>query len=64
MTAQAGGHDVWQAVLDMVKSVSEVMLSSLPNFWKISQAFMDGKYRKVCVNFVYIILVFDVGSRM
>lgn len=33
----------------MVKSISEVMLSTLPNFWKISVAFLDGKYRKVCL---------------
>ncbi|EKM56994.1 uncharacterized protein PHACADRAFT_208160 [Phanerochaete carnosa HHB-10118-sp] len=44
--AEAGGHEVWQAVLNMVKSTSEVMLSTLPNFWKISTAFLDGKYRK------------------
>ncbi|KAH8101822.1 exocyst complex component Sec5-domain-containing protein [Cristinia sonorae] len=43
--AQAGGHDVWQAVMTMVKNISEVMLSSLPNFWKISRAFMDGKFK-------------------
>lgn len=33
----------------MVKSTSEVMLGSLPNFWKISTAFLGGKYRKVRV---------------
>ncbi|KIP09756.1 hypothetical protein PHLGIDRAFT_126060 [Phlebiopsis gigantea 11061_1 CR5-6] len=44
--AQAGGYDVWQAILNMVKSISEVILTSLPNFWKISLAFSDGKYRK------------------
>ena len=43
--AQAGGHDVWQAIMAMVKNVSEVMLSSLPNFWKISRAFLDGKFK-------------------
>jgi exocyst complex component 2 len=45
--AQSGGHEVWQAIISMVKSISEVMLNSVPNFWKISVAFLDGKYRKV-----------------
>jgi len=31
----------------MVKNVSEVMLSSLPNFWKISKSFLEGKFKKV-----------------
>ncbi|TCD67800.1 hypothetical protein EIP91_011928 [Steccherinum ochraceum] len=43
--AQAGGHEVWQVVMNMVKNLSEVMLSSLPNFWKISRAFLDGKFK-------------------
>ena len=46
-TAQSGGHDVWNAVFDMVKNISEVMMSSLPNFWKIAKGFLDGKYKKV-----------------
>ena len=49
--ALAGGSDVWQAILNMVKSISEVMLTSLPNFWKISLAFLDGKYKKASTYF-------------
>ncbi|EKM75617.1 hypothetical protein AGABI1DRAFT_46058 [Agaricus bisporus var. burnettii JB137-S8] len=41
---------VWEAVFSLVKSVSEVLLSSLPDFWKISKNFMDGKYKKVCMS--------------
>ncbi|KAJ3551008.1 hypothetical protein NM688_g4954 [Phlebia brevispora] len=44
--AQAGGLEVWQAVLTMVKNLSEAMLSALPNFWKISKSFLEGKYKK------------------
>ncbi|KAF5383308.1 hypothetical protein D9615_005002 [Tricholomella constricta] len=44
--ARSSAEPVWQAILDMVKSVSESMLSSLPNFCKISKSYMDGKYRK------------------
>ncbi|KAI0071274.1 hypothetical protein K474DRAFT_1776271 [Panus rudis PR-1116 ss-1] len=44
--AQTGGQEVWQGILTMVKSISEVLMSSLPNFWRISRAFLDGKYKK------------------
>ena len=42
---------MWQAVFDLVKNISEVLLSSLPNFWKISKNFADGKYKKVSAEF-------------
>jgi hypothetical protein len=38
-------------VFDMVKNVSEVMMSTLPNFWKIAKGFLDGKYKKVRFHF-------------
>lgn len=44
--AQAGGHEVWQATWDMVKNISEVMVSSLPNFWKIARSFLEGKFKR------------------
>lgn len=40
-------HEVWQATLDYVKSVSEVTLGALPSFWRIGKAFMEGKFKKV-----------------
>ncbi|KAI0249742.1 exocyst complex component Sec5-domain-containing protein [Lactifluus subvellereus] len=43
---QSGGHEVWKAIFDLVKNVSEMMMSALPNFWKIAKGFLDGKYRK------------------
>ncbi|KAN0136858.1 Exocyst complex component Sec5 domain containing protein [Lactarius tabidus] len=43
---QSGGHEIWQTILDLVKSVSEVMMTALPNFWKIAKGFLDGKYKK------------------
>ena len=45
--AEATGHEIWQAILDMVKGISEALLTSLPNFWKIAKGYMDGKYKKV-----------------
>ncbi|KAI0371254.1 hypothetical protein BV20DRAFT_1120669 [Pilatotrama ljubarskyi] len=44
--AQSGGYEIWEAIEAMVKNVSEAMLTPLPNFWRISKAFMDGRYRK------------------
>ena len=35
------------AILAMVKNDSEVMLSNMPNFWKIATGYIDGKFRKV-----------------
>ncbi|PVG00796.1 hypothetical protein CPB86DRAFT_782356 [Serendipita vermifera] len=44
--AKGTGHEVWQATLDLVKNLSEVMLSTIPNFWKIARSYMEGKYKK------------------
>lgn len=40
--------------MDLVKTLSETMLSALPNFWKIASSFMDGKLKKVCSKTVYL----------
>ncbi|KAF7289907.1 Exocyst complex component SEC5 [Mycena indigotica] len=44
--AKCVAEPAWQAILDMVKNLSEIVLSSLPNFWRISKSFMDGKFKK------------------
>ncbi|KII91212.1 hypothetical protein PLICRDRAFT_173102 [Plicaturopsis crispa FD-325 SS-3] len=44
--AQTGQQEVWQAVWDMVKNISEVMLSNLPNFWRVSRSVLEGKFKK------------------
>ena len=46
--AQTGGHEIWEAIQTMVKNVTEAMLTPLPTFWRISKAFMEGRYKKVC----------------
>ena len=52
--AQAGGQEVWEAIQTMVKNVSEAMLTPLPNFWRISKSFMEGRYKKVgCVQYAF-----------
>lgn len=45
--AKSAREPIWQAIWDLVKSVSEAMANPLPNFWKISKNFIEGKYRKV-----------------
>lgn len=47
MLASSGGREVWQAIIDLVKNLSETVLSALPNFWRIATSFMDGKLKKV-----------------
>ncbi|KAJ6484343.1 exocyst complex component sec5 [Mycena vitilis] len=44
--AKCAAEPVWQAILDLVKMLSEAVLSSLPNFWRISRSFMDGKFKR------------------
>ena len=47
--AQGPGSEVWKSTLELVKSLSDVLTSSLPNFWKVAKDYMDGKFRKVRV---------------
>ncbi|KAI5888789.1 uncharacterized protein SCHCODRAFT_02637716 [Schizophyllum commune H4-8] len=44
--AKSSGEPVWIAILAMVKAVSEVLLTSLPNFWRIAKSFMDGRFKR------------------
>jgi exocyst complex component 2 len=46
-TAKSPAEPVWQAIHNLVKNVSESILSPLPSFWKISKSFIDGKFKKV-----------------
>ena len=48
--AKSAEEPIWQAILEMVKNVSEAMISSLPSFWRISKDFMEGKFKKVRYN--------------
>ncbi|KAJ2955817.1 hypothetical protein NQZ79_g8250 [Umbelopsis isabellina] len=35
---------VWRATLDLVKTTSNLLLRCLPDFWKLSTAFIEGKF--------------------
>lgn len=37
----------------MVKNMSETLLSSLPNFWKIARSFIEGKFKRVRLTLDY-----------
>lgn len=40
------GADAWKVLLAMVHNLSEILLQTLPNFWKVAKGYMDGKYQK------------------
>ncbi|KAG5643067.1 hypothetical protein DXG03_001595 [Asterophora parasitica] len=48
--ARSSAEPVWKSILNMLKGISETMLSSLPNLVKISKNFMEGKYRKTSLS--------------
>ncbi|CAG8529532.1 34941_t:CDS:10 [Gigaspora margarita] len=37
---------IWKATLDVVKTLSDLLLRCLPDFWKLSKSFMEGKFQK------------------
>lgn len=45
--AMGFGWQVWRGLLDLVKGLSEIMVGSLPGFWKIAKAHMEGRLQKV-----------------
>jgi hypothetical protein len=47
LPAESVADPGWQAVLDLVKTVSESISSSLHNFWAISKSLIDGKLKRV-----------------
>ncbi|SJL12894.1 related to Exocyst complex component Sec5 [Armillaria ostoyae] len=47
VVAESAGEPVWQVIMDLAKNLSEVMMASLPNFWKLSSGFTEGKFKKV-----------------
>jgi len=44
--AQEPGHELWLTIAALVKSLSEVLVNSLPLFWKVSRGYMDGRLKK------------------
>ena len=49
MAANDAVDAAWTATVGVVRQPSEHLSRSLPGFWKIAKACMDGRYRKVSV---------------
>ncbi|KAL1921037.1 uncharacterized protein VTP21DRAFT_11672 [Calcarisporiella thermophila] len=37
--------EIWQAMLNLVKTLSDMLLRSLPDFWKLCKSFIEGKFQ-------------------
>ncbi|BGP12574.1 hypothetical protein JCM10213_004839 [Rhodosporidiobolus nylandii] len=42
----AAGVEVWRLILDLVRNLNEVIMQTLPPFWKVAKGYMEGKYQK------------------
>jgi len=38
---------VWRLIVDLVRNLNDVILQTLPSFWKVAKGYMEGKYQKV-----------------
>jgi hypothetical protein len=47
LAAKSAGSLEWEAILNLVKQLSDVILYNLPIFWRICKGYIDGKYHKV-----------------
>ena len=57
----AAGTNQWKAVLDIAKSLSETILTTLPSFWRVAQSYTQGKYNKVFHSFNNLVWHFLTG---
>ncbi|KAH8830005.1 exocyst complex component sec5 [Flagelloscypha sp. PMI_526] len=44
--AKSIAEPVWNSISELVKALSESIMSSLPSFWRIANGFINGKFRK------------------
>ncbi|GAA5945363.1 hypothetical protein JCM3775_002199 [Rhodotorula graminis] len=42
----AAGVEVWRLIVDLVRNLNDVILQTLPSFWKVAKGYMEGKYQK------------------
>ena len=47
LAAKSPAEPIWQAILELAKSLSVATLAPLSNFWRLSKFFIDGKFMKV-----------------
>lgn len=41
------GREVWGGIFELVRNLNEVVLGTLPSFWKVAKGYQEGKYQKV-----------------
>ncbi|KAM0755622.1 hypothetical protein T439DRAFT_295613 [Meredithblackwellia eburnea MCA 4105] len=46
MRENGAGHDIWILIFNLVRNLSEVIMQTLPSFWKVAKGYMEGKYQK------------------
>ena len=47
VSAEKGAeHEVWKSLLELVHNLCEILLQTIPNFWKVAKGYMDGKYQR------------------
>ncbi|KAI5478551.1 exocyst complex component sec5 [Pseudohyphozyma bogoriensis] len=46
MRETGAGHEIWKLIYDLVHNLSEVIVQTLPSFWKVAKGYMEGKYQK------------------
>ncbi|CAK5272889.1 unnamed protein product [Mycena citricolor] len=44
--AKSAAEPAWNRISELVKVLSEIVITSLPGFWRISKSFIEGKYKK------------------
>ncbi|ORY73403.1 exocyst complex component Sec5-domain-containing protein [Leucosporidium creatinivorum] len=42
----SAGLEVWKLIFELVRNLNEVILQTLPSFWKVAKGYMEGKYQK------------------
>lgn len=46
LTTATATEKAWSSILRLIKQLSDYIVRSLPGFWRVAKACMDGKYRK------------------
>lgn len=52
----------WRATLDLVKTTSNLLLRCLPDFWKLSTSFIEGKFAGKVSNQCVRVGLFDLNG--
>lgn len=53
----SAGLEVWKLIFELVRNLNEVILQTLPSFWKVAKGYMEGKYQKVRMLSLLLVLL-------